>query len=290
MRKVRMAVSVLFVFSCIVFTVYLLKVRLVEDHTPPEIFFEKERIEVSVTADDAELLQDVTAKDNRDGDITDEIRIASMSHFIEKGRRTISYIVFDQANQAASAERTLVYTDYRSPRIYLTKPLRYGAGEAKNVNLLANVRADDCLNGDLSGQIRVSLEDSWYDPQPGDYHLTLQVSNDAGDSCLLPLSAKIVDKGNPEEAKKCYPVLSDYIVYTAVGKPLKLKDYAVGLMQGNKEMLFDDEEAEMTVGAADISIESEVDYDVPGIYEVRYSYTSLEGIDAVTVLYVVVEE
>lgn len=287
-RMVRLAVCVVFLVSCIVFGAYLLKVRLVEDHKPPRISMKEDSITVSVEAGDKELLQGVTAEDNRDGDITDSIRISSMSHFIQKGKRTISYIVFDQANQPASAQRTLIYKDYRSPRIYLKKPLRYTSSEARNTDLLQNMTADDCLDGDLSGQIRMTLTDSWYDLDPGDYNFSVQVSNSAGDVCSLPLTLSITGGDSTGEAGKCYPMLSDYIVYTSVGKKLELKDYLVGVIRGNRESLFEDGETE--VSAAAIGVSSEVNYDIPGIYEVSYSYTSPAGVGAVTKLYVVVEE
>lgn len=288
MRKIRIAVCTLFVFSCIIFTAYLFKERLVEDHTPPEIFFEEDRITASVTADDAELLQGVTAKDNRDGDLTDSVRISSMSHFIEKGRRTVTYIVFDKANQPASAQRTLVYTDYVSPRIYLKKPLRYTVNEAKSANILGNMTAEDCILGDLSGQIRMSISDAWYDQEPGEYSLTVQVSNGTGDICSIPMSVMITDRNDSDEAKKYYPMLSEYIVYTSADKPLVLKDYLIGVMRGSTEYLFEEEET--GVLAEDIKISSDINYGVPGVYEVEYSYTSTEGIRAVTKLYAVVEE
>lgn len=288
MRKVKMAVSVLFVFSCIVFAVYLVKDIFWADHTPPEISLKEKRVEISVTADDAELLKGVTAVDDKDGDITDSVRIASKSHFIEKGRRTVTYAVFDKANHAASAEQTVVYTDYVSPRIYLDKPLRYTEGEAKSADLLANMRAEDCLLGDVSRQIRVSLEEGWYEQKIGEYNVTLQVGNDAGDICVIPMKAVIRDGNSLIESKKYYPALSEYIVYTSVNRPLEFRNYLTGMMRGNTEYLFGS--GEITVTADNVLISDNVNYSVPGVYEVEYSYTSLEGITAVTTLYVVVEE
>lgn len=288
MKKLRMAVSGLFVFSCIVFTVYLIRDIFWADHNPPEISLEEERVEISVTKDDAELLKGVTAVDDKDGDITDSVRIASKSHFIEKGRRTVTYAVFDKANHAASAEQTVVYTDYVSPRIYLDKPLRYTVSEAKSADLLTNMRAEDCLNGDVSRQIRVSLEEAWYENQIGEYEVTVSVGNDAGDVCTIPMKAVIRDGNDLIESKKYYPALSDYIVYTSVNRPLEFSHYLTGMMRGNTEYLFGS--GEITVTAENVMISENVDYSEPGVYEVRYSYTSLEGITAVTTMYVVVEE
>lgn len=288
MEKVRKIVKGLFVVSCVIFAVYVVKAHLLADHKPPKIFFEEKTITVDAGADDKELLRGVTAKDDCDGDITDSVRIASKSNFIEKGRRKITYAVFDKANHGTSADRMVVYKDYVSPRIYMKKPLRYTVSEAKNVNgMKKNMSAEDCLNGDVSGKIRMSLEEEWYDYEPGEYDMTLQVSNEAGDTCFVPMKAVIIDN-SLMESRKYYPALSDYIVYTSVGKELELKDYLTGVLRGNTESYFTD--ADMSITADNIVISADIDYHTPGVYEVEYSYTSLEGINAVTKLYVVVED
>lgn len=215
------------------------------------------------------------------------MRISSKSHFIGQGRRIVTYVVFDKADHAASAERTIVYKDYVPPRIYMDKPLRYTISEAKNADLLKNMTVEDCLSGNLNSHIRMSLEDTWYDLDPGDYSLTVQVSNEAGDTCEIPMTATIVDN-SLIESKKYYPILSDYVVYTTVNKPLALEDYTTGVMRGNTEYLFGGQETVVT--PENIKITSAIDYSVPGVYEVKYSYTSLEGVTAVTTLYAVVEE
>lgn len=287
MRRFRVIICVLFIISCISLMSYLLEKNLFTDHTPPEISVDKDTITVSVTADDAELLKGVTAQDDRDGDITDSIRISSKSHFIKKGRRKITYVVFDKANHSAKAQRTIVYKDYVSPRIYLDRALRFTVNEARNAKFQKHMTAEDCLLGDLSRQMRIEFEEAWYDQEPGEYALTAKVSNDAGDLCEIPMTAVITDD-SLIESKKYYPALSEYIVYTSVDQPLELKDYLTGVMRGNTEYHFGD--GEITVTADSIKISSEIDYSIPGVYEVEYSYTSLEGITAVTKLYVVVEE
>lgn len=287
MKRFKAVICLLFAISCVLMTGYLIKKHLIADHTPPEISVAQNTITASVKADDAELLKGVTAKDNRDGDITNRIRISSKSHFMEKGRRKIRYVVFDEAGHSASVQRTLVYEDYVSPRIYLDRPLRFTESEARNVNFLKHIKAEDCLLGDVSRQMRIDLEEAWYDQQPGEYALTAQVSNDAGDICEVPMTATITES-SLIESKKYYPALSEYIVYTSVDQPLELKDYLTGVMRGNTEYFFGDKG--ITVTADSIKITSEIDYSVPDVYEVEYSYTSLEGITAVTKLYVVVEE
>lgn len=287
MGRFRVIVCALFLLSCISMTSYLLEKNLFTDHIPPEISIAEDTITVSVTADDKELLKGVTATDDRDGDITDSVRVSSKSHFIEKGRRNVTYVVFDKENHSASAQRTIIYDDYVSPRIYLDKALRFTVNEARNAKFLKYMRAEDCLLGDVSRQMRIELEEGWYDQEPGEYAFTAKVSNDAGDLCEIPMTAIITDD-SLIESKKYYPALSEYIVYTSVDHPLELNDYLTGIMRGNTEYHFGD--GELSVTADNIKISSGIDYSAPGVYEAEYSYTSLEGITAVTKLYVVVEE
>lgn len=290
MRKIRVTVCLFFVVSCVVFGIYMVKTKMVEDHTPPVITCEDDTIELSVSAEPSELLKGITAKDDRDGDITDSVLISSMSHFIGKGKRTVTYIVFDKANQAATLNRTVIYTDYTSPKIRLTKPLRYNSDQAMNANFMENLSAEDCLDGDISGQARMVKGDSYYTAEPGEYPVTLQVSNSAGDVRSLPVSLVITDSKDHTEAAKCYPMLSEYIVYTKVGQSVDAASYLTGLVRNGAELSFAEDAGLLKAHAEDVSISSNVDYENPGVYTIAYSYTSEAGVTAVTKLYVVVEE
>ncbi len=290
MKKVRTIVIMFFLASCAIFSIYIFKTHMVEDNTPPEISCDSDEISVSVNAEDAEILQGVTAVDNRDGDITDSVTISSMSHFISKGRRTVTYIVFDKANQAGSIQRTLTYTDYTSTKIHLIKPLRYTPSEADKANLLEYMTAEDCLDGDITNQIRTTLSDSYYSLEPGEYELMIQVSNSAGDVCAVPVNVEIVDSSDREENNKSYPMLSEYIVYTGVNQELDLDSYLSGIIQGTNEYTFEKDEKYLEITKEDITVTSHVDYSKEGVYTVEYTYEGKEAPAAVTKLYVVVEE
>lgn len=289
MRKTRVAICVLFAVTSIIFAAYIIMVRQLEDHTPPTITCTENTISVSVTAEDAELMQGLTAYDDRDGNITDSIRVSAMSHFIEKGRRTITYVVFDEANQAGTAERTLIYTDYTSPKIYLSQPLRSEIDNSSSMSLMNCLTAEDCLDGDITNQIRISMSEISY-IQVGEYDITLQVTNSAGDVCVVPMQITIVDSSDKTEQSKYYPLLSEYIVYTTVGNQLNLRDYIIGAEHKNGQYTFAENGNMLMFTASDIQIESSVDYSQAGVYVVNYSYTTSEGIEAVTKMYVVVED
>lgn len=290
MRRIRMAICLLFAVSCLVFGIYTVKSRLVEDHRPPVITCEENEISVSVDADEAELLAGVTAEDDKDGDITKSIRVSSMSNFVGKGKRTVTYAVFDKANQAATAKRTLTYTDYRSPRIYLTNPMRFTEKEINTEKMLEGLTAEDCLDGDLTKQIYITWNDNVYSYQPGTYLVTLQVSNSAGDVCAVPVEVTVVDHTDQTEKNKYYPMLSEYIVYTKVGKTIEPVSYLTGVANGNGVYSFAENAEELRMSKEEISIQSQVDYEKPGVYPVQYSYTNQDGAVAVTKLFVVVEE
>nr|WP_307999705.1 immunoglobulin-like domain-containing protein [uncultured Merdimonas sp.] len=291
MRRLRIAIIVLFVLSGISFAGYNVVSRLAEDHTPPEISCDSDTVSVSVEDEDIdqELLEGVTAKDNKDGDLTDAVRVSSMSNFTEPGKRTITYAVFDKAGQAATLTRTLEYTDYTSPQIQLSAPLRYSLEEMSDVSLTENMSVDDCLDGDLTSQIRATYNDSIYIQQPGDYTVTVQVSNSAGDTCSVPLTLTVTDSSDSNERDKYYPVLSQYIVYTNVGEQVDLASLVVGLERNGSEYLFTDPDAASLPGAREnVSVSGDVDYGTAGTYNVDYQFTSEAGVTATTKLAVVV--
>ena len=290
MKSVRTIICAVFLFSCVVFAFYLVKTHQLEDHTPPVITCDKDEITVSVSADDTALLKGVTAEDDKDGDITDSVRVSAMTHFIDKAKRTITYIVFDQANQAGTAQRTVMYSDYESPKIYLSEPLRYSLSERSKANPAEYMTAEDCLDGDVTKQIRMSLGDDYYNSVAGDYDVTAQVTNSAGDVRVVPLQVTFVDNSNREESMKYYPVLSEYIVYTGVDEKVSLASYITGVKRGNGVYSFEDDAEYLPFTKSAINVEHEIDYAKPGTYPVEYSYTTEEGIKAVTRLYVVVEE
>lgn len=290
MRKLKVMIVLLFLLSAAAFAAYNVISRLAEDHTPPEITCESDSISVSVEDEPSALLDGVKAEDNRDGDLTKDVRVSFMSNFTEPGKRTITYAVFDKANNAATMERTLEYTDYTSPQIQLSAPLRYSLEEMADVNLTENMSVEDCLDGDLTSQIRATYNEGVYVSQAGDYTLTVQVSNSAGDTCSVPLTLTVVDPSDDSQRDKYYPILSKYIVYTGAGEQVDLVSLVTGVERNGSEYLFSEgEQSGLPGGPETVAISGNVDYNTAGTYIVDYSYTSADGVTAVTKLTVVVE-
>ena len=88
------------------------------DDVPPVLTCTEGVLEVSVSASQEELLQGVTAWDNRDGDLTSEIMIDHISTLIGANTAKITYVVFDSSDRVAKLTRTIAYTDYEAPPIF----------------------------------------------------------------------------------------------------------------------------------------------------------------------------
>ena len=291
MRKIQIAVIAFFILSLVALGGFKIWSNLDKDETRPVIECPESSIKVSVKEGEKALLEGLTARDDVDGDLTDAIRISSISHFAEQGKRTVEYVVFDSSNNFATCTRTVQYTDYESPRIYLDAPLRVGLSELDMIDTTSFMRVEDVLDGDISNKIRLSFDNSVYIQEPGFYSVTAQVSNSAGDTVSLPLQMHIVDSGNSEENQKYYPTLSDYVLYVKVNEAINLKTYLTGVMRGTQQYEFaDDQSSVLNITRDDISIASHVDFSTPGTYTVDYSYTSPSGATGVTKMVVVVEE
>ena len=286
MRKIRLAVVGIFVLSLIAFIVFNIVNRVTTDSTPPVITSESDTVTVSVAAEESELLAGLTATDDEDGDLTGEIMISSMSNFTEPGKRTVSYVVFDASNNASTLTRNLEYTDYTAPQIKLTQPLRYGLNEMEDASLTENMSVQDCLDGDITQQIRATFNDGSYIAMAGEYGITVQVSNSAGDTCSVPLTVTVTDPA--EESGKYYPMLSDYIVYAPVGGYVDLTSLLIGLENSSTQYLFADANPSAPGGIESVAIGGAVDYNTPGTYTVDYQFTSASGATGTTKLAVVV--
>lgn len=308
MRKIRIAVVAVFLLSAIAYGWLTLFADRGKDTTPPTIQCSQDTLQLSVEDDESKLLEGITAQDNVDGDLTAAIRVSALSRFAAQGRRTVDYVVFDSANNFATYSRTVQYTDYQPPRIWLDEPLRVDINQLEKFDPSASLRAEDVLDGDISSKVRVSVNSGAYVGDAGNYPITAQVSNSAGDTVTVPLEMAVIDSTDPDESGKYYPMLSQYIAYTKVGQGIDPMQFLCGVMRGSQTYLFpestvtDDDEDEdededipsaggvMGIERSDITVNNTADAATPGIYTVEYSYTSDDDITAVTKLVVVVEE
>ncbi len=276
-RLIRVVLVVLFCIALVSAAALFFYVRTTEDNTPPEFHVEADLIEVSVTDPDAALLQGLTATDDRDGDLTEEIRIQTHSSFMGNAEFTVSYIVFDQASNYATYTRRARYVDYVSPRFELTRPMTFGVNET--VRFDGTVVVQDLLEGDISG--RVKLEKSTVvNTIPGTYQVVLSAANRMGDTVTLPLSVQIVDNSRT----RAQITLRDYLIYAHMGDEL---DYSQYLSKVTDPM---EKDQSVVIPLSSVSInDSNVRLSTPGTYEVYYYYTGISGETATAILTVVVE-
>lgn len=248
------------------------------DNPPPKITFEEELLFVSVNATEEELLQGVYATDREDGDVSDSLMIESMSNLLEGNQRIVTYAAFDGDNHVGKAQRRGQYTDYSPLRFSLEQPLE-GSGNVELSELLAPLKAYDCIDGDLSDQIVVV--DSRTLDETSEYEVKVyqvQVTNSCGEVATLDLPVKMSTNGTGIYGMRGVIELSDYLIYCKAGDHIDLESYLV-----NIDLELDETER------YSLEIDSELDTSIPGVYTAVYTVTWRDYFAACSLI-VVVEE
>lgn len=238
------------------------------DKSGPEITFEQNMVQVSVEVTEEELLADVKAVDKKDGDVTDTVIIESISKMLEDNVRVVTYAAFDKDNNVGKAERKIQYTDYTVPRFSLEEPLGASSLTANTADILAPLKAIDCVDGDISDQIVVtSMEIGGLSAENASLVCEVQVTNSSGDiaALKLPISVNISGSVGSRALE-----LKEYLIYTKVGKNVDLRSYI-------KE------------DTGDITVKSDLDTKTPGVYTATYKQTVGQA-TAHAQLYIAVEE
>lgn len=257
--------SVLTVLSVGGLVVYVFHQRTVNGGEAPVIEFASDVLQVPTTATEAELLQGVTATDAEDGDVTASVLVESVSRFVSGNTVKVTYAAFDAQNHVTKATRTVQYTDYTAPRFTLSGPLVFT--ESGVADMLQRVGAQDCIDGDLTNRVKVSARDNGsLVSSVGTHEVEFRVTNSMGDTAYLTATVDVVN-GNANSAQI---TLSDYLVYIAQDSEFSPGTYVTSFTRGDK----------VYADTADgVSISSNVDTAVPGVYEVTYtvdtSYTRL---------------
>lgn len=282
-RIIQRVVIVLTALAAVLMLAAFVRTMGGSDSNGPEITMDQDSITVGIDCTDEELLAGITATDAKDGDVTDSLVVEALSNFIEKGRRMVTVAAFDQDNNVTKATREIVYSDYTSPRFSLTVPLRFAMNGDEDITSVFQVQ--DCLDGDLSGEV-VMTSDYYYDySTAGDYTITFQVSNSAGDVVELPLTVEIYDSSEDSSAPKVE--LSEYLVYVEAGSQIDPMSYVTGVAVGG--MSWEMGESGNPYGTDDIEVTNPVDTSVPGVYEIGYTIPTGEGYEPVIRLVVIVE-
>lgn len=269
MRKFKIILVILLVAMVGLTALSEFYIRTTKDTTPPRISCDSDVLEVSVKAGEQEWLQGVTASDNRDGDLTSEIQVDHISALVTADTAKITYVVFDSSSNVGKLTRTIRYTDYETPRFALSKPLCYPVGNT--VTLLDRLTAVDVVDGDITNSIRMTTQNLNISME-GIYSITLQVTNSLGDTSVLPLSVIIQSGRDLPEIE-----LTQYLVYLKTGDSFSPEVYLRRVTESGQ-----------TQSLEDVTIDSGVDMDKAGVYQVFYKYAGKNGTGQV-ILTVVVE-
>lgn len=285
MKKIRILSIIIFLIAAATFGVYKNQEKVRIDRRGPEITMDKEKIKVSCSAGQEELLEGVEAVDDKDGDVSDSLLVESISNFVKAGRREITIAAFDSSNNVTKATRTVVYKNYHSPRFALVEPLRF---PLKTQDILGTLSVQDVLDGDLTGNIKISSEYSVTEDEVGIYPMVFSVSNSAGDVVQLPVNIEIYDPS--KDSRNPQFELSEYLVYTKPGEALNPWDYVQMLTvngieyeRGEDGILYDpkpkQKQKRVSIAPEEVVIEDNVDYNTPGTYEIIYRFTDPDDED-----------
>ena len=255
MRKFRIIVNILLAVTALAFIAGKLYTHFAVDTCPPVISCEQDTVTVSVRDDEQRLLSGVTAADDRDGDLTARVQVTGVSKLVGPDTAKVSYAVFDDAGNMGTLTRYVRYTDYRRPVFRLEKPLIYGTGET--LSLAGRLYAEDSVDGDLTGRIRVSAMNISYSSE-GMYTLTAQVTNSLGDTARIALP--VIIRASSRKTVQ----LDEFLTYVEQGGEFDAKSHIVG-------------------DASSVVISGEVDAQTPGTYYVSYSRADGSGAVILTV-------
>ena len=284
LRRSLVFVVIFFMFSVSVYGGYGLYERLHSDSTSPVISLESDSVTVSVEEGDEAILQGVTARDEKDGDLTDRIFIESRSNFIGKGQFSVTYAVADSDNHVSRASREVIYSDYKSPKFELSEALKFQTTRESqdDLNIAANLTAYDVLDGNISNKIRISGDYTISSYNPGDYPMEFSVPNSMGDTAHLPVTVTIYSAG--EENAKPKIEMSHYLINTPVGqgvdvvgqiKEISYRGYTYHRADDGNFYSgeYDKDGMPIMFTSDSLFIETNVDFNTPGVYEVKVNYT-----------------
>lgn len=250
-NKKNILCIILLVISIAVFIIYLQYEKSINDTIAPVLSCETESITASVSVTEEELLQGVTARDNKDGDVSHTIVVESISNFVNDNERVITYAAIDNNMNVGRIERSLIYTDYEAPSFSISKPLSYTVGS--RINILENIKASSSVDGNITPKIRYGLSTMIDNLTPGAYPIEFRVTDSCGQTSYLNTEIEIYDG-------------------TLSGVEVTLKKYLVYIPKGEKFNA--DSYFKTSTIEGDLNIVNPVDTKTPGTYAVDYYVTA----------------
>lgn len=278
--KKAWVILVVTAICCVGFLVYQLGLRAGDDSTPPSISFPDGVLELSVMDDESALLADVTARDEKDGNVTSLVIVEGISSITDEHTAQVKYAAFDSSGNVSKKERTVHYTDYESPRFTLSQPLVFRSGSRFDV--FDYVSAEDKIDGVLDGRIKATLvagETSL--TEVGIHEVQFRVSNSMGDTAYLTVPVEVYSAGDYNATL----VLTQPLVYLKSGDLFRASAYLSSFSYGTNSVI----DLTRELSEVDVSIDSDVNTNEPGCYSVAYTVRS-STYTAHSRLIVIVEE
>ena len=236
------------------------------DTRPPEIRMDGTAPAVSVNDPKSAMTAGITATDWEDGDVTDSLVVENISLLSSDGTLSVSYAAFDAAGNVAKGQREMKYTDYRSPRFTLKQPLIYRQGQTFDV--LANIGAQDVVDGDIQHRVRATVLGEGNLTQTGTHVVRFQVTNSLGDTHIQNLPVEII----AEDFYDADMELTSYLVYLPRGSVFNPESYLKSFTRQGRLM-------DLTGGLParyTLQTKGQVQTQSPGTYTVEYTVTYTE--------------
>lgn len=233
------------------------------DTEAPEIKMDAMIPEVSVADPQTALLQGITARDKRDGDVTNLLVVERVTLLDSKGTLMVSYAAFDHAGNVAKAQREAKYKDYRSPRFTMASPLVFTYGSSFDV--LSIVGANDSIDGDIQHRIRATPLDEEAINTMGVHDVKFQVSNSLGDTVTQVFPVEVYD----HEMYDARLLLKNYLVYMPAGTNFAPNSYLETFILGGEEVSLENGLPKDYT----LKLKGGVQTNTPGTYVVEYRVT-----------------
>lgn len=295
MRRLKVLCVIICIISLVLYGGYRFYLFRITDQTGPTIEMESDEAVIKIASEREALLDGVTAYDTKDGDVTDSLVVESVSKFLDDNKKIVTYAAFDSNGHVGKATRKVRYADYVAPTFSSKAPFRFPVNTTKFTD---NVKAKDCIDGDITDKVKVSPGFSVVTDTPGEYKFQIQVSNSSGDVEYLPITVEIYDPTDVELKPQIR--LKKYITYTTVGKEIDADDYLKEVQIGAATYKMTSEadsysDMTPTVGGtlnySEIEVDdSKVNYEKAGTYEITYSMTVDEKYEGKCRLVVVVRD
>lgn len=230
----------------------------------PLINSDVEEIQIPCQYEKEDLLQGLSAYDVEDGDITEKILIGGFSDFTERGVSSLEYAVYDKDGNIATFNRKVVFSDYTPPKISVSDPCVFKPTEdTYNIPSL-NLVGWDKLDGDVTKYILITDTDVDFS-EPGKYTASVHLKNNFGDEVSMDLPIHVLDYG-----QNGYTIeLKEPLIYVDKGDAVNPEDYIAAIRNEYTSKIAPVEDYILTIN-------SNVDTSVDGIYEIQFSAISLD--------------